>query len=518
MTTTALFIPSPQQEVVFYEIEHGTRSLRIDAVAGAGKTTTIIKAVGLMKGSVAFTAYNKKIADEIGTRLKEEGAGPAVRAGTFHSFGFNALRRAFPGTKVDEKKLFKLVDQLAVPELLQEFVRKAVSLAKQRAIGVLTDVDDVGAWFDLVAHFELEEALVSDGGPVATPIPTLVNEGLQWARQVLKASIAADPVMIDFDDMIYGPLVHDVKMWGNDWVLVDEAQDTNPARRALAKKMLKPGGRLVAVGDPHQAIYGFTGADADALDLIEQEFNCLRLPLTVTYRCPKAVVEHAQQWVHHIEAHPSAPEGAVATISEESFWKLPSPPMPEDVILCRNTKPLVELAYKFIRKGVGVHLEGREIGAGLLALTRKWKVRTVDDLRIRLEDFLTTETERLLAAGQETKAAALADRIETLFVIIDAVHYDAPVAALQQKINGLFQDTPDGERAQTLTLSTVHKAKGREWGRVFLWGRNKYMPSPYARQDWQYEQENNLIYVAVTRAKQTLVEVVVPLAKKGGAR
>ena len=115
--------------------------------------------------------------------------------------------------------------------------------------------------------------------------------------------------IIDYDDMVYLPLQRDLRMLQNDWVLIDEAQDTNPTRRALAKNMLKPGGRLVAVGDPHQAIFGFTGADNDSLNIIEQEFQCARMPLTVTYRCPKAVVQHARNWVSHITAHDSAPEG-----------------------------------------------------------------------------------------------------------------------------------------------------------------------------------------------------------------
>ena len=97
--------------------------------------------------------------------------------------------------------------------------------------------------------------------------------------------------------MIYMPLIKRMKFWGFRWVFVDEAQDTNPARRAMIRAMLAPGGRVVAVGDRHQAIYGFAGADADSLDLIAADFNASRLPLTTTYRCPQAVVSFAQQWV-----------------------------------------------------------------------------------------------------------------------------------------------------------------------------------------------------------------------------
>jgi len=66
-----------------------------------------------------------------------------------------------------------------------------------------------------------------------------------------------------------------------------------------------------------------------------------------------------------------------------------------------------------------------------------------------------------------------------------------------------------------LRLCTVHRSKGREWDRVFLVGRNQYMPSKYAKKEWEFKQEENLMYVAVTRAKKELVEVEVPVKKSG---
>ena len=72
----------------------------------------------------------------------------------------------------------------------------------------------------------------------------------------------------------------------------------------------------------------------------------------------------------------------------------------------------------------------------------------------------------------------------------------------------MFGDTKDGEKARVLTLSTIHKSKGREWDRVFILGRTRYLPSPWARKEWQQLQEKNLEYVALTRAKDTLVDIV----------
>ena len=51
------------------------------------------------------------------------------------------------------------------------------------------------------------------------------------------------------------------------------------------------------------------------------------------------------------------------------------------------------------------------------------------------------------------------------------------------------------------------KAKGREWNHVFALGMNKYSPSKWARNEWEIEQERNLCYVQVTRAKQHLTIV-----------
>jgi superfamily I DNA/RNA helicase len=92
---------------------------------------------------------------------------------------------------------------------------------------------------------------------------------------------------------------------------------------------------------------------------------------------------------------------------------------------------------------------------------------------------------------------------------------EAPIASIQTAINSLFGDTPAGERPRVVTLSTIHKSKGREWPRVLWWGANAYQPSPFARQVWQQGQERNLMYVAATRAQETLVHVTVEKKRRG---
>lgn len=522
---------SIQQEAVIQWVRLGSGSALVPAVAGAGKTTTMVDVVEEIanntngrRTSVAFCAYNAAIAAEIKAKLEARGIGfpQGVTSGTFHSYGFGAWRKVAPNVKVDDKKVAKLCETHEVPEQFHRFVGACVSLAKQRAFGVLSAIDDNKAWWNLVNHFDLEDMLVEDG---ISELPedlaqNLTATGLAYSRQMLKESMAQDLTVIDYDDMIFAPLIHNARVWQNDWVIVDEAQDTNPARRALAKKMLRPGGRLIAVGDPHQAIYGFTGADNDSLDILRKEFACKEIPLTVSYRCPAAVVAHARQWVSHIESAPGAPVGSVTTMPELGFYAPDylTQLRKDDAVLCRNTKPLVEMAFRLIRSGIACHVEGKDIGRGLMALATKWKVKKLDVLKDRLDGYRERETQKLLSKGQEAKAAALSDRVDTLLVIISSLDSGAGIDALRATIDRIFGDTKEGAAPDSLTLATIHKSKGREWNRVYLLGRNRYQPSPYARQEWQKEQELNLVYVAVTRAMAELVEVVVPIPQKSSGR
>lgn len=494
---------SPQQQAAFEWVRSGKGHAVLEAVAGSGKTTTLVEICRIAKGKVVFTAYNKKIADEIGLKLQRSGAGPNVTSATFHSLGFKAYRQLEPKVKVEAKKLDQLMEEMKVPRYALAFVSQLVSLAKQRGIGLPhLSIDSDSPWIDLVEHFDLEEKLISQDYTI--DIQQRVADSIQMAKQVLRRSNEQRDI-IDFDDMIYLPLLLGAKVEKYDWVLVDEAQDTNPTRRELAKLMISPlGGRLIAVGDRHQAIYGFTGADSDALDLIVEELHATRLPLTVTYRCPKSVVRLAQQFVHHIEAHASAPDGVVRTIDDYAFKRLV--PAPEDAILCRVTKPLVSMAFDLIKRRIACHVEGREIGQSLATLVKKFDNGSVSVLREDLEAYLYKEEGRLIEQGKEAKAEQLRDKVETLFVMIDTLKYNDPCWKLTELIESLFKDSTGADRP-TVTLSTVHKAKGREWNTVYLYGRDKFMPSKWARQDWQIGQEHNLIYVAVTRAKKELIEV-----------
>src|SRR5215468_2155838 len=202
---------------------------------------------------------------------------------------------------------------------------------------------------------------------------------------------------------------------------------------------------------------------------------------------------------HTIESHPSAPEGEVRYIAYYTPADFPS----FGVILCRNTAPLVGFAYSLLKRDVPCRILGRDIGANLISLVKKLRPINLDDFAEKLDKWLEREVEKVLK--EDRSPERLYDQAECLKFFVDSLDEDSrTVDSLLAKIELMFTDQPETTR---LTLSTVHKAKGLEFETVFILDFDKYMPSRWAQQDWQKVQEQNLIYVAVTRSKNTLVYI-----------
>ena len=284
------FNPSPQQQTIFDELAKGLEfcelpffNIIVDAKAGSGKTTTIVEGMryiprdGLVPPRVVFLAFNKSIADTLSRKC------PAgVVCSTFHSLGFRALKGSGivpPKVKVDGNKARKLVWN-AINDREDPDTRnicRLVSMAKTVAVDVNEiDFDDVCYHHDII----LERP----------------ERGYNIVTSVVEATLR-DTDTIDFDDMLYMPIMYNISFDHYNYIFVDEAQDTNNIQLEILSRLMAPKCRLVAVGDPHQAIYGFRGANADSMSRIAERFQCKTFPLSVSYRCPKAVVREAQRYL-----------------------------------------------------------------------------------------------------------------------------------------------------------------------------------------------------------------------------
>jgi len=487
--STKPFTPSHYQEAIFDFIKTGTGHGVVSARAGSGKTTTNIAGLEFTDedSSVALVAFNRRIAREQARRAPDH-----VRACTLHSLGFANIRAAWPNMSkncVDNRKAWYIIYSLR----------------------------------DNTRNLEFADALDSDGAVVVKLVslckatmrmPTRAN--LDWianrynvntndneryvyiaARLVFYASVAQRDV-IDYDDMIYFCASGIVTCEKFDFLFVDETQDLNEAQVRFALLSITENGRILAVGDEWQSIYGFRGASVDAMPNLIEKLNATVMPLSISYRCCKAVVRLVNREFPQIdfEAAPNAIEGNVSDITETNMLDRLQP---GDLVLCRTNAPLVEPAFELIRRGVKVVILGRDIGKGLLTLIAKIQKRRrvsgLIDLLEELAAYKRKEVGKLLAAGKNGRAATLRDQVETIMALADGID---TVHNLERRIEQVFSDNSEG-----VVFSSVHKAKGGEADNVYIL-RPDLMPHKLASAAWELQQEENIRYVAYTRAKKNL--------------
>jgi DNA helicase-2/ATP-dependent DNA helicase PcrA len=508
--------PTPDQSNIFAHIAEGTSNLIVQAVAGSGKTSTIVHAMSLLpEGTDAvYLVFNKKNQVEAADRLK----GTPVIPYTFNSYGMRALPKG-GRWNLDGNKAWTCWRNLSEREGLSKeddraygmFAVKMVSLARANAIGIIC-ADEPAAWQDVADHQDVAPA---DGASFA--------RGIDLARKLLREMMRAAKTgkLIDFDDQLYLPLHPD--FGGNvprpEWIFVDEAQDLSPVQVEFVARMMgaAPGGeipqdgagsddednfesgqkqRCVFVGDRWQAIYGWRGADCDAMDNIQRRFRCAELPLSVCWRCGSDFVALAASLGAPIEAAPGKDTGKlIKWTSEMGSYSAPD----GIVVLCRTTAPLVANAYKMIRQGRKAVVLGREIGKGLITLIKQQKANSVNELRTKLEKWAYRECERL--EGKEHKQEAIRDRVECILTLAEMLPSDEDtIDALIDRIDRLFADDGSG---RGVTFSTIHKAKGLEWDEVVILDAHK-MPAAWAKKPWQKRQEIHVAYVAYTRPRESL--------------
>ncbi|HEY9762382.1 MAG TPA: ATP-dependent helicase [Trichocoleus sp.] len=478
-----LFQPSQYQTDIFDFITSGQGDAVVDAVPGSGKTTTCVQASKrLTSRNALFCAFNRHIATELKQRLQ------GMRAKTIHSLGFSALH-PLGKPEVDDRKYNKLIRQylfdlnITQKETLQAATARIRELLRLTQL-TLNEAEDEQALKALATHYNLD---MKDWDFTWRAIAPILTIGIEMAYQV-----------IDYNDMIWLPHVLGCNPSKAQWVFVDEAQDLNQAQLELVLKARAAGGRMLFVGDARQAIYGFTGADTRSIANITDRTQATVLPLSICYRCPTSHIELANQVYPGIEPRPDAPKGTVKEVKEDDIVALAQE---GDLILCRTNAPLVPLCFELIRAGIPAKIRGTDIGKNLITILNQVEQYTGFSFA-KLPQYLSLylDEQKRLLGNQDNVDMAIAnveDRVKTILAIAQFTR-SSSIDALKRAIADLFSD----ERAQ-VWLSSIHKAKGLEADRVILLYPN-LLPHPSAKKPWEKEQEMNLKYVALTRAKESL--------------
>jgi superfamily I DNA/RNA helicase len=291
-------------------------------------------------------------------------------------------------------------------------------------------------------------------------------------------------------------------------VFIDECQDLNTAQRELMLAAAS-NGRFVAVGDRNQAINGFAGADCESFDKIASLPNTKELPLSVNYRCGRNMIELAKQIVPAIESHSNAIDGIVSRTNEVTLDMF----KPNDMVLCRSAAPLVSVCLKLIKAGVTAIVKGRDIAENLIALIDKSKTKTIkgfttwtDNEKSKLaRDIAKKENITIEEAKETGRYVVYCDRIDCILAVGEHTNN------LNDIKNTLSEIFSDNNIKNAISLSTCHKSKGLESDRVIILLPDKLPLCWKGQKEWQYQQEMNLKYVALTRAKKELVFVDVDI-------
>lgn len=536
------FKPTPEQLAIFDFIKSGYGHGIIDAVAGSGKTTTIIQSAELIprETRVLFCAFNTSIAGEIGRRLNMLGV-HNVTVKTMHSLGYGILRANTPNInyQVDKNKYKKLITQLLDSDLLQIFIRLVeikgfdihsltrsdqdfIKNYRKTFTNILNDIVDkhrltltnleLKEFKNLLAHYNVftqveqkKKEYTKEVDLYFTALKVVLEAGNNQART---------KHIIDFADQLFLPDEWDFMTTTlYDYIFIDECQDLSKSQLYIALKHVKSEGRVLAVGDPRQSIYGFAGADIESFNQIGRKLPKVKtLSLSRCFRCPVPVIELAKEFRPDIDGI-NTNIGHVHSIEYlQVFEKVDV----GDLIISRTKAPLMDVVFRLIEQERDIKIHADEVKEFVNELKYMF---TRDELKLyrpfddpafydkvcdRQKYFIKKEAYRI--EDEKMRKEVVDELVHLLEIKLDFLERQSDIqqnwdnlADLFKLIEKLFEGTED-----SIHLSTIHRAKGLENSNVFVINYNK-MPLQRPEQlDWELVQEENLQYVAITRAKDNL--------------
>ena len=497
--TAIEYEPSQYQKAIFDYIQHEKGNLVVEAAAGSGKTYTLVKALSLIPQDkrVLMTAFNKDIVKELTKKVKEF---PNVEVRTLHGLGMILTTRGLGigGMKPEAYKYTQLIYN-HWQDLTKTNINKLSRNARKSFVENTKKLVDFGRFYLATTRSEMIELMTK------YDIPCVADE-VDVALKVMAIG-GKNLDSIDYTDMIWMPHIYDLHLQEceYDFIMVDECQDLNVAERNLVLRCLKEGGRLIAVGDSNQCIYGFSGSDPDSFRAIQSIPNTVSMPLSISYRCPESVVKFAQNLVPSIEAKQGAEEGVILDcVSLDDVHD-------GDMVLCRNNAPLLQVYCKLLEQGKRAYIRGSDVGKNLQNIvigTHKDYLYTNlkrDGVFIRLyEDLFNSRKAIMERYGISQEDAMKHETIQAKLDMIRALEVLGADLTTTEELTKKIEDIfPKNDKGEGIMLSTVHKAKGLEADNVFI-ACASLMPSKSALDEWQVQQERNLMYVAYTRAKKVL--------------
>jgi hypothetical protein len=462
--------PTAEQGAIIDACASGV-DLVVEAGAGTGKTTTLRMASTQMRGRGLYVAYNRSIAQDAKKVFP-----PHVQCATAHSLAFRAHGRDYKHRLNLRVPAQRTAELLRIVEPLR--VNADVVLAPAALARLASDA------VDTFAHSADTEVMAKHVPPLEgverAEMDALRREILPYARRLWRET--QDPNSAH-------RYTHDyyLKAWAltnpklpADFVLLDEAQDSNPV---VAHLVQSQDAQRIAVGDSAQAIYGWRGAVDALADWPAQK----RLYLQQSWRFGQEIADEANRWLCQV----GAPIRLYGNPAMKSRVLPGSCGDHADAVLCRTNAEAMARAMAVLADNRRPALVG---GAA--------QIKALGEAALDLRQGRPTSHPELLAfqtwdqLRQYVRDENSGSDLRVFVRLIDDYGPEAVIKAA----NALVE-----EKAADVILSTAHKAKGREWPTVLIASdfsepkrQENGAPGPIRR------DEGMLAYVAVTRARRTL--------------
>lgn len=444
-----LNLTNQQQDIV----DSTEKTILVNAVAGSGKTATLMEMAKQYDKGI-YLAFNKAIVKDVIDKLPM-----GWQCNTFNSFGLKLIRQHWPKSKVNFRKYYDYGS--GAPVML---VSNHMSLS-----GNISDT----SWKDTCQRFKIAKMYIPE------------------AKSIL-AQGKLDTSVISGDDMLQYPIDNGWKSDPYDIVLVDECQDLNPQQIDFLSCI--PTKKIVFVGDANQAIYGFRGSDPFALEKIKDTYFPEEYQLSESFRCPVELLQAVKRIVPQIVSKKTGGKIYTQRSNDVDYAE-------ECFIISRINSHLIILANQFIREKKHFSIGSKfikQLKNNLNPMLRG--ASNITEVRRRIQTKYDADYEA--ASDNKWNKASIENKYDSLLTIMD---YCNSLSEIKEFIEDLNMHK-DG--SSTRKLMTIHASKGLETEHVYFLKSDmcEYFKDR-ALAYWEKQQEDNLYYVACTRALQTLTFV-----------
>lgn len=546
------FKPSTyQQDILDFFLNNPQSNMLINALAGSGKSTTACMLSEHSKTSDLYIAFNASVVEEFKKKIKN----PKTKVMTMHSLAYSIMlynveqeskdsgekpkgfgsQRSKRTVSLDNFKPHKILDE----EITKRYGRyiefaKRVFL-KDNYVNLynlcrltLTDMSsnkDVSRLIDdhvLFLYYGDEGYSAPDISEITSTLKILDTK----SRQQFETQ-----GVIDFTDMLwitFNKLKYDnweVPYWAlYTNIYCDEVQDFSNIQLNFLKFIKRTKGRYVFIGDFHQAIYNFAGANAQAFNQIPKMFAPVEtFDLPICYRCAKSHLSRVnREYGIPILPCDDAPMGFVKTIDKN---KISEYAKAGDMVISRKNKWIAEVVLDLARNGTPIFIEDKDMVAAIKRQILSSKCTSVGTLEKFLQKVISNYNKKLFeivsknvreGGHEEERLEAVAetnskiDNTSFLLEILEGYlenHASSDsISKFSNFIDKLLNTTPS---PNCVRLCSIHKAKGLEATNVFVLNEAK-INYDFRNSKEQNIQEKNLSYIATTRAKEGLYLVKEP--------